>query len=173
MRKHCLLVLMLLTLPIPAVLAQTGVITGSVKDCNTQQPLVGAALLLEGTTLGTATDPEGRFRLEKIPVGSYNLRASLVGYAPQTKLNVNVTPGNAQMLTFELSQDVSTLQEVVVSSGNRQSAAVADLVTPLSVQGLSTEEIRSNPGGNFDISKVVQVLPEVASNGTGAGPATT
>ncbi len=169
MKKFCLLVLMLLTWAGPAALAQTGVITGSVKDRNTQQPLVGAALLLEGTTLGTATDPEGRFRLEKIPVGSYNLRASLVGYAPETKFNVNVTSGNAQILTFELSEDVSTLQEVVVSSVNRQSAAVADLVTPLSVQGLSTEEIRSNPGGNFDISKVVQVLPGVASNGTGGG----
>src|SRR5690606_20306824 len=97
------------------------------------------------------------------------LQGSYIGYQPQSKFNINVTSGNAQIINFELAPASSQLGVVEVVSSRRQSAAAADIVTPLSVQSLSTEEIRSNPGGNFDISKVVQVLPGVATSGTGGG----
>jgi hypothetical protein len=52
-----------------------------------------------------------------------------------------------------------------VVSGSRKSAKAATLETPLSVQRLTSEEIKSNPGGNFDISRVIQVLPGVGGTG--------
>ena len=60
------------------------------------------------------------------------------------------------------------LSEVVVRS-NRRTAAAATIESPLSVQRLTTEEIRSNPGGNFDISKVIQTLPGVGGGVGGGG----
>jgi len=57
---------------------------------------------------------------------------------------------------------------VVIRSG-RRTAAAATIESPLSVQRLTTEEIRSNPGGNFDISKVIQTLPGVGSGVGGGG----
>jgi outer membrane receptor protein involved in Fe transport len=48
-----------------------------------------------------------------------------------------------------------------VIRANRRTAAAATIESPLSVQRLTTEVIRSNPGGNFDISKVIQTLPGV------------
>lgn len=151
------------------VLAQTGVITGIVRDLNTQEPLIGVTIQLLNTPLGAVSNENGRFRLENIQVGSYTIQSSYLGYQSQSKFNINVTAGNAQIVNFELFPAANKLQEVKVTANRRQSAAVADLITPLSVQRLSTEEIRSNPGGNFDISKVVQVLPGVATNGTGGG----
>ncbi|QNF34776.1 TonB-dependent receptor [Adhaeribacter swui] len=149
--------------------AQTGVITGTVRDVNTQEALIGVTVQLANTQLGTVTNENGTYRLENIPLGSYTVQSSYIGYQAQSKFNINVTSGNIQILNFELAPTANTLQEVEITTNRRQSAAVADLITPLSVQSLSLEEIRSNPGGNFDISKVVQVLQGVASNGAGGG----
>jgi hypothetical protein len=149
--------------------AQTGVITGTVRDANTKEALIGVSIQVVGTQLGTVTNESGAYRIVNMPLGSYTLQSSYVGYQPQSKFNINVTSGNAQIINFELAPASSQLGEVQVVANRRQSAAVADIVTPLSVNSLSTEEIRSNPGGNFDISKVVQVLPGVATNGAGGG----
>ncbi len=79
-----------------------------------------------------------------------------------------VNSGNAGTLNFELPPADQQLNEVVVTLN--RSIQVATPETPLSIQSLSSEEIRSNPGGNFDISRVVQTLPGVAgTGGTGAG----
>ncbi|MCJ8165104.1 TonB-dependent receptor [Pontibacter sp. E15-1] len=162
------ILLLVFLLPMLAF-AQTGLITGTVRDRNTQEPLIGVSVQVVGSQLGTVTNEKGTFRIESLPVGSYTVQSSYIGYQPQSRFNINVTVGNVQILNFEMAPAASELQQVEVVANRRQSAAVADLVTPLSVQSLTTEEIRSNPGGNFDISKVVQVLPGVATNGAGGG----
>ncbi|SHJ14698.1 Outer membrane receptor proteins, mostly Fe transport [Hymenobacter daecheongensis DSM 21074] len=149
-----------------AALAQaTGSITGIVRDRATQQTLPGVTVVLEGTQLGTGTDATGRYRLTGIPTGSYNLRASFIGYAPLLRANVQVNSGNANIIDLELSADAQQLGEVQVTANRATRVATAE--TPLSVQRINTEEIKSNPGGNFDISKVIQTLPGVGGGGTG------
>ncbi|AMM50304.1 TonB-dependent receptor [Rufibacter sp. DG15C] len=145
-----------------------GRITGVVRDRNTQEPIIGATVSLEGTTLGVATDGQGRYRLESVPTGSYNLKATYLGYEPVTRFNIPVTSGNALTLNLDLAPSQTQLQAVDISVD--RSIRVATVETPLSVQSLSSEEIKSNPGGNFDISRVIQTLPGVAGAGsTGAG----
>src|SRR5690606_15020659 len=80
----------------------------------------------------------------------------------QKKFNIVLTSGNTSVINFQLLEETTTLSQVVVVAG--PSAAVATIETPLSVQRLSTEEIKSNPGGNFDISKVIQSLPGVGTS---------
>ncbi|MEJ8757204.1 TonB-dependent receptor [Pontibacter sp. H259] len=162
-------ILLLICLLPTLVVAQTSIITGKVLDRNTQEPLIGVSVQVVGAQLGTVTNEKGIFRIESIPVGSYTVQTSYLGYQAQFRYNVNVTAGNVQILNFEMAPSANELQGVEIVANHRQSAAVADLITPLSVQSLTTEEIRSNPGGNFDISKVVQVLPGVATNGTSGG----
>jgi hypothetical protein len=148
----------------------TGRLTGVIRDKNTQELLFGVSVILEGTNppIGAGTDAEGRFRIENIPTGSYNVKATYVGYEPLTKFNIVVNSGNAGTLNFELLPADQQLDEVVVTLN--RSIRVATPETPLSIQNLSSEEIRSNPGGNFDISRVVQTLPGVAgTGGTGTG----
>ena len=170
MKKLLSSIFLLFCLSISLLFAQTarvGVISGKVIDKNTQQVLVGVGVQVDGSQTGTTTDLEGNFNLT-VSVGSINLKASIVGYLSLTKYNVVVTSGNANTLTFELEEEKKTLDEVVIKT-NRASAAATTLETPNSIQRLSTEEIRSNPGGNFDISKVIQSLPGVGGTTSGGG----
>ncbi|TDB63999.1 TonB-dependent receptor [Arundinibacter roseus] len=167
--KELFLFITLITSFLPgwAQTSRTGTIQGIIRDKNTQELLIGVSLLLEGTTLGTTSDTEGRYSLTA-PVGSYNLKATLVGYGAATKFNVNLTSGNAQEINFELEEESKALSEVVVKA-NRAVASVASVETPNSIQRLSTEEIRANPGGNFDISRVIQALPGVGGTSGSVG----
>jgi hypothetical protein len=143
---------------------QLGIIRGRVIDKNTQEPIIGANVVIENTSTGAATDIDGYFKIINVPVGSYNLLASAIGYTPIKKFNVILTSGNEQIIDFELTESATNLEEVVVRFDKSKSASAADMITPLSVQALTTEEIKSNPGGNFDISRVIQVLPGVAGS---------
>ncbi|RSK33088.1 TonB-dependent receptor [Hymenobacter metallilatus] len=163
--SSCGIVLLLLWLPLLLRAQNVGTITGLVRDRATQELLPGVTVVLEGTAQGTSTDAEGRYRLTGVPVGSYNLRASFVGYEPLLRANVQVSSGNANVINLELGAGAQQLGEVQVVANRATRVATAE--TPLSVQRITTEEIKSNPGGNFDISKVVQTLPGVGGGGTG------
>ncbi len=145
----------------------TGIIRGQLKDKNTQEVIIGGTVVIEGTTIGTSTDIDGNFKIV-IPVGTYNVKAQYIGYTPLIKYNIAVSSGNAQFVNFEMEPSTSQLGEVEIKYEKGKSAAAADMITPLSVQQLTSEEIRSNPGGNFDVSRVVQTLPGVG--GSSGGP---
>ena len=143
-------------------------IKSKVTDVNTGKSLIGVTIAVEGTSYGTVTDVDGHYSLE-LPVGSYNILASYVGYTPVTKYNQVITSGNFVQLSFALTENSVTLDEVTVTANSSRIAAAGDIVTPLSVQRLSTEAIKSNPGGNFDISRVVQALPGVGGTAGSVG----
>ncbi|MCK6610724.1 MAG: TonB-dependent receptor [Bacteroidia bacterium] len=143
---------------------KTGQISGVVKDKNSQELLVGASVGLEGTTIGALTDADGKFKIQGIPVKSYNIKINYVGYKPATLFNVVITSGNIQTFSIELEPESKALGEVVVKTRK----FIKQSETPLSIQSMTTEEIRSNPGGNFDISRVIQALPGVGGNTGGA-----
>ncbi len=145
----------------------TGIIRGHLQDQNTQESIAGGLVGIEGTTLATLSDAEGNYKLI-VPVGTYNLKAAYIGYAPILKFNISVSSGNDQIINFDLISSDTQLEAVTVKFDKGKSAVATDMVTPMSVQQLTTEEIRSNPGGNFDVSKVVQTLPGVGSSGGGA-----
>lgn len=146
----------------------TGVVGGSAIDKVTQKPVMGASVQVMGTSIAVLTDSLGQFRLSGIRVGTYRVEISALGYLKKTLFNVPVTSGNENNFVVELEPQATTLQGVTVVSASRKSARAATLETPLSVQRLTTEEIKSNPGGNFDISRVIQVLPGVGGTGGSA-----
>ena len=81
----------------------TGAISGRVMDAQSQFPLEGATVVIDGTTLGVVTDLEGYFTIENIPPLSYNISVSYLGFETQTLFNVIVkSVGNAP-LYFELA----------------------------------------------------------------------
>lgn len=154
-------------LPLASMAQRVGEIQGTIKDRKTQETLVGVTVQLEGSQKGTQTDIDGKFKLTGIPVGSYNLKATYVGYKAQTKFNIVVTSGNTNFVNFEMEDETALLQEVKVVVN--RSVSVASTETPNSIQKLSTEEIKNNPGGNFDISRVIQVLPGVGGTAGSVG----
>jgi hypothetical protein len=147
----------------------TGVLIATIKDKNTQEPLIGASVEIPSLGLGATSDLDGRARLDGIPVGNHNVVFNYIGYKTLTRFNLVFTSGNAVLINAELEEDVSTLKEVSVTGTRRSATNVADIITPLSIQSLTADEIRSNPGGNFDVSRVIQVLPGVGSTSGSAG----
>ena len=145
-----------------------GSISGKVIDKSTQKPLYSANIALEATNKLVMTDTNGVFKITDIALKTYNVTFSSIGYKSQTLYNIAVNAGNENFVTIELEPAVSALTEVVFKS-NRRTVTAATLETPLSVQRLTTEEIKANPGGNFDISKVIQSLPGVGGGVGGGG----
>src|SRR5690554_6559132 len=137
-----------------------GVITGTVKDKNLQDLLIGVVITLqnEKDTLKTRTDIDGKFKIEA-PVGKYNLETYYLGYEVYNKYNINLGSGNAIVVEIELEDQSEEFGEVTINASKLVKAT--DMTTPLSTQKLTAEEIKVNPGGNFDVSKVIQVLPGV------------
>lgn len=164
MKSLLTLLIFVLGLQNIAAAQSKGTVTGVVKDKNSQELLTGATVILEGTSFGAQSDLEGKFKITGITPGSYNIKIQYVGYQSKTLFNVVVTSGNVQTFNIEIEPESKGLNEVVVQS--RTFGKKTE--TPLSVQNLTAEEIRSNPGGNFDISRVIQALPGVGGN-TGGG----
>ena len=146
-----------------------GNLAGEVVDKNTQIPIFGAKIQLVNTKYLTTTDSLGKYSFKGIPTGQYQLLINSLGSIPVKIYNVIVSSGNISYATSELLPEAVTLKEVTV--GNvRKTVRAATLETPLSIQKLTAEEIKSSPGSNFDISKVVQTLPGVTgSASTGIG----
>jgi hypothetical protein len=147
---------------------QNGRISGKIIDQSTQKAISGANISLDGSGKGAQSDSLGFFKINQVPLKSYNLSISSVGYKKTKLFNLVLNAGNELFVTVELSPENQELNEVIVTQ-SRKTARVATLESPLSVQRLTTEEIKSNPGGNFDISKVIQALPGVGGGAQGGG----
>lgn len=135
-----------------------GMIRGKITNSINNQPVAFANVLLLNTELGAITDEGGNYVISNVPPGLYNVRASYVGYKPSTAYDIQVALARSFQLDFSLTEEASELGEVVVKSEFTRSEE-----TPLSVRKLTTNEIERYPGGNRDISRVIQSLPGVAS----------
>jgi hypothetical protein len=97
--------LFFLSLSIPTLLAQeTANIRGVVMDDSTGFPIPNVNVFLSNTTLGSATDENGRFRIENVPLGSYRVAASMMGYSFETE-HVEVLDTITYEIEFELTQE--------------------------------------------------------------------
>ncbi|MEM1115833.1 MAG: carboxypeptidase-like regulatory domain-containing protein [Bacteroidota bacterium] len=100
----------------------SGIVTGTVTDAATGEALPGVNALLAGTALGAATGVDGRFEIADVPAGTYDLRVSFVGYAPQT-LSIEVADGARLEVDVEMKAR-EALDEVVVTG---EAASVGDV----------------------------------------------
>ncbi len=114
MRQKRLYYLLLLLL-LPGVLfAQSGKIRGTVVDQKTKEPLIGANIIIEGTSLGAATDIDGAFMILNVPIGTFTVKASYVGYRTFTISNIRVSGLLTTEVNFELSSEDVQVQTVEI-----------------------------------------------------------
>lgn len=146
-------------------LGPVGTITGTVKDKATQEPLPSVSITLDGEEVGTVTDVDGNFTIENVPPKTYNLIIQSIDYRKTTIYNVVVTTGNSEIVEIELEKNSINLNTVVI----RSNPFDKPVETPLSLQTLSAQEIKSNPGGNFDVSRVIQAFPGVGGTSGSVG----
>ncbi|HWO57081.1 MAG TPA: TonB-dependent receptor [bacterium] len=105
-----------LLLAVSAWAGTTGKIAGVVTDKTNGQPIPGAAISIVGTTWGALTDEEGRFVILNVPVGTYTLKATIVGFAPMEVTNVGVNVDLTTIQDFALSSEAVELGTVSVTA---------------------------------------------------------
>jgi hypothetical protein len=143
-----------------------GKLSGTLINKTSQQVLSGLTVQVSPGNNNTVSDSLGKFRFTQLKPGSYSLTISGVNIQTKVLNNIAVTTGNENYLQIELDDAINQLKNVVVT-GRKNSAKAATLESPLSIQRLTTEDIRANPGGSFDISRVIQSLPGVGGGASG------
>ena len=162
MRKIVLSIIITLICTIYAS-AQTG-IYGVVKDNDSGEVLVGAAVYVDSLQIGTATDYNGYYDLNLKP-GKYSIRVSYVGY---TTIDENIVVDNSRKRkNFNMTIESQMLDKVVITS-KKPDANVRELA--MSVQKLEMIKIRKIPAlmGEVDVIKAVQLLPGVQAASEGS-----
>ncbi|MBK7367794.1 MAG: TonB-dependent receptor [Candidatus Eisenbacteria bacterium] len=156
-----LLALCSLCVVVPQAFA-AGVLRGLVLSAENNQPLAAVRVQLQGARLGALTDANGRFVITDVPAGVYNVEFSVLGRKRETRFEVAVTPGRPVSLEVSLEEEVVAGDSVTVTASPFRRPAES----PVSVQNIGAAEIERFPGGNRDISRVIQSLPGVASAAT-------
>ncbi|MEO0897416.1 MAG: TonB-dependent receptor [Bacteroidota bacterium] len=158
--KHSVIILLSLLIFFPATsFAQRGIVKGRLFDEISNQPLGFGTILIQNTSKGTFTDSLGNFEFRNLQPGLINLEARYAGYVSKIVYEIQVTNSKPYVLEIGLLQDeVNTDSVVIVASPFKRLDE-----SPLSLQTIGTAEIKRNPGGNRDISRVIQSLPGVAS----------
>ncbi|MEL6192293.1 MAG: TonB-dependent receptor [Bacteroidota bacterium] len=144
------------------ILAQNGIIKGRVYDQLTNEPLPFGSVFLQESKYGAYTDSSGSFIIQQINPGLYNLEVRYAGYKTQVEYEIQVTNSKPYVLEIGMSPEENQLDSVnIVASPFKEVEE-----SPLSLKTIGTSEIKRYPGGNRDISKVIQALPGVASRPT-------
>jgi len=120
----------------------TGKITGMIKDGDTGQPLAGVNVVIEGTTMGAASDPQGYYVIINVPPGVYSLKAMMIGYQSQRVDNVRVSIDLTTTINFELRSRVMDLGQEVTVVAQRE-IIQPDMTSSLSAVG--SDEIANLP----------------------------
>ena len=143
-----------------ATFAQTGIVEGRVTDANSNEPIPFANVVLQGTTIGAATDLEGNYKITGITPDLYNVEITYLGYKTQVEYEVQVFNNKPALVNFKMEEDSKTLEAVVVKANPFEKKEES----PVSLRTIGVNETERNPGGNRDISKALQSLPGVASS---------
>ncbi|HRI78599.1 MAG TPA: TonB-dependent receptor [Cyclobacteriaceae bacterium] len=140
-----------------------GSISGRVTDSKTGEGVVGANVVIQGTTQGAPTDIEGNFVINNVKEGTYVLQISSVMYKTHTVPNVMVETARRITIDIKVTEDVGELQEVVVQ-GARQTDTDFDLLRSIKeskvvVVGITAEQIGKTL--DRDAAQVLRRVPGV------------
>ena len=137
-----------------------GIIEGRIFNANTSEPVPFANIIIWGTSVGSVSDIDGNFLFTGIAPGYVELRASSVGFEPYASEQILVTNASKVSVEIPLNEANIAIEEITVKASPFRKKEES----PVSLQRIGIEEIEKSPGGNRDISRVLQSLPGVASS---------
>lgn len=142
--------------------AQNGIIKGSVKNTINNEVLPSVTVIIQGTSIGALTDANGKYSIEKLKPGFYNIEFKYIGFKSKMVYEVQVSNSKPAIVDVDLEEESKNIAEVVVKAATFYKPQES----PVSLRTIGISEIKRNPGGGRDISKVIQSLPGVASTVT-------
>lgn len=132
-----------------------GVVKGKVTDVHSAKPLPNANVVVVGTQRGAATDLNGDFVINRIPVGEYQLKVTYIGYEAMTK-TVTVHANEDVTIQFDLREDFFQTQQVVVTA-TRTEKLMEDV--PVVTEIVTRAEIEEK--GAEDLSEILEDRPGI------------
>lgn len=140
-------------------------IEGKITDAANGDPLIGANVVVEGTTIGTVTALDGTYSL-LVPGPDSKILFSYIGYVPQT---INI--GDQRVINVQLGTDATQLEEVVITSQAKGQigARQAQIASSTIVNVVAPDRLQENPDANA--VEAIGRLPGVSvirSGGEGA-----
>lgn len=150
-RPILILIFFIFILSVKENLAQSTIkIYGRVIDQQTQKPLAGANIVVEGTTFGSASNSQGYYQIENLMAGFYTVVASYIGYRTHRITDVRVIVDQPNQLNFTLTPLILTMPVIEVTAENSHSNT-----------GLSITEIKKEDFTQKNYSSVGDLLQEV------------
>ncbi len=151
-----------------AVLAQnSGTVRGTVYDKANGEPMIFTTVFLEGTTRGTTTDINGFYAIPNVPIGTYNLVTTTLGY-DTVKISITISK-DKQIISQNLYLSQRDIQlDVVNVTAEKEKKQTQVEVSQVRV---TTKEITQIPsvGGEPDIAQYMQIMPGVIFTGDQGG----
>lgn len=124
--------------------SQTGILKGQVFDKNTRETLIGATVVLPGTTIGVSTDFDGNYSLT-LPVGTHEISFSYISYEKTTISNINIKSNEVTIQNVSLGEATLDIEAVVVTAKSTQrtenALQVMQKKAPKVMDGISAEQI--------------------------------
>ena len=143
--KYTNLIILFFSLSTAAFAQESGTLRGTIKDAKTKEDIIGATILVQGINKGAATDINGFFSFAKLPVGSYSLKISYVGYESKIYEGVKVENGQVTDLNLSIEEASSNLAEVKVVAQrltNTEVSVISEIkASQLVVSGISAAQI--------------------------------
>lgn len=140
-------------------MAQRGNIRGKVRDAINNEPISFATVALQNTGIGAKSDIDGNFEFKALSPGLYNIEVTYVGYKKKVLFEIAVDNTKPTFVEVLLEKSQQEIREVKVQARKDKTEE-----SPLSLRSIGVNEIQRNPGGNRDISKVIQSLPGAGSS---------
>jgi hypothetical protein len=146
-------------LVLPQDLTQT--IRGQISDVDSKQPIAGAVVRLLGTNpvIGTESQADGSFTIEKIKLGRYNIQVFLIGYNSEVIPEILVTSGKEVFLNITLKEKLVQTEEISVTADIEKDKPINPNGL-ISARSFSVEEARRF-AGSFGLLKTIQALQAI------------
>ncbi len=165
MKYHSLFIFIILFFHLSGikVYSQTGSIQGVVIDKKTKETIIGANVVIAGTTTGKSTDLSGKFIIEKLKPGIYHLVVSFISYTNFEIKNVKVEANKVITLNIEIEEKITSLQGVTITERRKTDSELSVMSSiknsNLVVSGISSQQIAKSQ--DKDASEVIRRVPGI------------
>lgn len=146
-----------------------GTVKGKIVDTESRQPIIGANVVITSLQpiTGAVSDPDGNFRIEKVPVGRHAFKITSVGYEDAFLQEITVGSGKEVDITVQITESFKALDEIVIKAQKENGATINDMVT-VSGRSFTVDQTKRFAAAVNDPARMAMSFAGVATNDDGS-----